>query len=66
MPADPQPNLDLIRQRAASALTANTTFLNIASPSTAQVAAQMKALTRQVNAVLRVEILGDYSNVSDT
>ena len=43
-----------IRTKALQALTANATFLAIASPTTAQTAAQVKALTRQVSALIRL------------
>lgn len=58
-------NLGLILARARTALTTNATFLAIASPTTAQVAAQVKALTRQIDALTRLAI-GDLSTVSDT
>jgi len=40
--------------KAATALTTNATFLAIGSPSNAQAVAQVKALTRQVNALIRL------------
>ena len=45
-----------IRERAAVALDANLTFLAITSPTNAQNAAQVKALTRQVNGLIRLTI----------
>ena len=61
-----QPNdASLLTARMRQAFSANATFLAIASPTTAQVATQAKALTRQVNALLRIQ-LGDLSTVSDT
>jgi hypothetical protein len=39
-------------QNAASTLAANATFLGLASPNSAQVAAQVKALTSQVSALI--------------
>lgn len=47
-------NESTIRDRADSALAANTTFLGIASPTNAQIAAQVKALTRQNNGLIRL------------
>ncbi len=43
-----------IQQRATTALTANTTFLAVTSPTNAQIAAQVKALTRQNNGLIRL------------
>lgn len=43
-----------VTQGAASALAANATYLNLASPTTAQNTAQIKALTRQVTALIRL------------
>lgn len=40
--------------KAASAISGNVTFLAIASPTTAQVTAQMKALTRQIDVLMRL------------
>lgn len=40
--------------KAKTALTNNATFLAIASPTNAQAVAQVQALTRQVNALIRL------------
>lgn len=61
----PEANLALIRQRAAQALTVNATFLALAAPTNAQVVAQVKALTRECNALLRM-MLNALDDVSDT
>lgn len=42
-----------VADQAANALGANRTFLALGSPSNAQNAAQVKALTQQVNALIR-------------
>lgn len=53
-----------IKDRAATALTNNVTFLALGSPSNAQVVAQVKALTRQVNGLIRLTI-NSLDDVSD-
>lgn len=47
-------NAAMIRQRAAQALTDNATFLAIPAPTAAQMIPQVVALTRQVNALIRL------------
>ncbi len=47
-------NADTLRTSAVNALAANATFLAIGSPTAAQVAAQVKALTRQADALIRL------------
>ncbi len=54
-----------IRDKAKQALAINTTFLALATPTNAQNAAQLKALTRQVNALIRLT-LNSLDDVSDT
>lgn len=49
-------NTATLLAKAKAALTVNTTFLGIASPTNAQVIAQVKALTRQVNALIKLEV----------
>jgi hypothetical protein len=55
-PAD-QVNLETITEQAVTALNDNTTYIALSNPSNAQVAAQVKALTRQNNKIIRL-ILG--------
>lgn len=50
--------------RARAALAANRAFLDIATPSAAQNAAQINALTRQVNALARI-MLGALDSTDD-
>lgn len=50
-------NAATIRDRATQALSTNADFLALASPNNAQNAAQVKALTRQVNGLVRL-VLG--------
>ena len=47
-------NADTLRSQALDALAANRTYIAIASPSAAQNTAQAKALTRQMNGVIRL------------
>ncbi len=49
-----QANADTLRQRASLALSTNATYLAIGSPTAAQVAAQVRALTMEANAVIRL------------
>lgn len=52
--ADRSANESTIRQRADAALQANRDFLALASPTNAQTLAQVKALTRQNNGLIRL------------
>ena len=47
-------NRKTIEQQAKTALATNKTFLAITSPTNAQTLAQTKALTRQMNGVIRL------------
>lgn len=58
-------NLNTIQAGLQTALAANVTFLAIASPTTAQVTAQNKALTRQVDALIKIQ-LGLLTDTSGT
>lgn len=49
-------NATAIRDKATAALDANKTFLALNNPTAAQNAAQVKALTRQVNALVRLAL----------
>ncbi len=51
-----------IRQRAQDGLLTNRDFLALASPSNAQTAAQIKALTRQMSSLIRIA-LGAFDEV---
>lgn len=47
-------NEQTLRNQAMQARATNDTFLGIASPTNAQIAAQVKALTRQNNGLIRL------------
>ena len=49
-------NNTTIREQARTALTGNRTFLAVAAPTNAQVGAQVKALTRQMNGLIRLTL----------
>jgi hypothetical protein len=49
-------NLSTIQQQAAAALAANRTYYALAAPTLAQVTAQVKALTRQANGLIRLAL----------
>lgn len=58
-----QANRTTLEQQAVGALDTNRTFLAIASPTNAQIVAQVKALTRQNNGFIRL-ILGRLDGTS--
>lgn len=47
-------NRAALQQKAVNALSNNQTFLGIATPTSAQAIAQVQALTRQVDALIRL------------
>jgi hypothetical protein len=49
-------NAASIRDLAAAALAANRTFIALPTPTNTQVVAQTKALTRQMNALIRLAL----------
>lgn len=51
---DTAANQATLRQRAETAIGANNTFLALASPTNAQTLAQVKLLTRECSAVIRL------------
>lgn len=57
-------NGDTIRDRAALALTGNSAFLALATPTNAEAVAQIRALTRQVNGLIRLTI-GHLDTITD-
>ena len=63
--ADLPPNLPTLLDRAGQALANNQAFLAIGAPTNAQVVSQVQALTRQVNALVRLQ-LGQLDSTSGT
>lgn len=61
----PAGNLGTLLAKAKNALAGNATFLAIASPTAAQVATQTKALTRQVDALIKI-VANDLADTSGT
>jgi hypothetical protein len=51
-----QTNAQTIRQQAEAALAANNTFLGLGTPTNAQNEAQLVAITRQVNKLIRLAV----------
>lgn len=62
----PAANRVTIETRARNAATVNATFLAIGAPTNAQVLAQTKALTRQVNALLRLQLSDLLADITGT
>lgn len=58
-------NAVALRDRAGAALAANAAFLANASPTNAQVLAQVQRLTRECSALIRVE-LRMFDDITDT
>jgi len=64
-PGTPAANQQTIQQRAVSAMDANNTYLALAAPSNAQVAAQVKLLTRETTGLIKLA-LGLLSDTTGT
>ncbi len=47
-------NLQSLQAKAQTALSTNATFLALGSPTNAQTLAQVQALTRQIDAIIRL------------
>lgn len=59
-------NAQTLRDKAVQALTTNATYLARSAPTVAQNTAQTQALTRQVNALIRLLVTADTSDISGT
>lgn len=64
-PGTPQANLADIAAKARAAIAANTTYLGIATPTNAQVVAQVARLTRECTAIIKL-LLDDLADTSGT
>ncbi len=64
-PGTASANADELLGKAGQALDINAAFLALAAPTNAQNAAQIKALTREVSAVLRL-LLGRLDDTAGT
>ena len=49
-------NADTLKAQAAAALTGDATYLALTTPTTAQAVAQVRALTQQVSALIRLVV----------
>lgn len=58
-------NQQTLFANARTAIAANSTYLALANPTAAQNTAQIKRLTREANALIRL-LLGELQDVSDT
>ena len=58
-------NATALAQRAQTALSNNQNFLAITNPTNAQAVAQVKALTRQMDGVIRF-LLGQFDSIADS
>jgi len=54
-----------LRTKGLAALTANQTYLALASPSTAQNTAQIKRLTRECSALIRLLLGGGLKHLAE-
>jgi hypothetical protein len=64
-PGTPAANRQSIETKAINALAANVTFLAIGNPTSAQVTAQVKLLTRETSALIRL-LLNQLTDTTGT
>ena len=58
-------NIEELRAQGEKALTKNKTFLDLDPPTNAQIAAQVEALTKQMNGLIR-QVLQQWDDISDS
>lgn len=63
--SDEQANADVLLARASAALANNAVFLALAAPTNSQIGGQVRVLTREVNALIRL-LLGQTDTVDGT
>lgn len=61
----PEANAQTLRDKVAQALATNATYLGRANPTAAQTTAQVQALTRQMNALIRLLVVNDTNTIAD-
>jgi hypothetical protein len=64
-PGTPAANQQALQAKAINALASNVTFLAIANPTSAQVTAQVKLLTRETSALIRL-LLNQLTDTTGT
>lgn len=60
-----QRNFETLLTKASTALEDNALYLSFPAPALEEITAQVEALTRQVNLMIRLR-LNDYNDISDT
>lgn len=65
-PGSDAANAQSLRNKAVQAIAANAVYLALNSPTASQSRDQVARLTRQVNAIIRLLVTADTSDISDT
>jgi hypothetical protein len=71
MPTDAQiaqavANRATLESHIPTAIANNVTYLGLASPTNAQVVAQVQALTRQIDGLVRLLYSGQFDTITDS